>query len=63
MSPHLRCVYHQSVPLAFDVIILWLFSDVKTIKLQLSRQLFLSLKNDQWNLKDHDIMITYSKHK
>lgn len=46
----LRRVEDQSVPLAFDVIIFRLLSDIKAIKLQLSGQLFLSLEDDQRNL-------------
>lgn len=47
----LRRVEHQSVPLALDVVILRLLSDVQAIKLQLSGQLFLSLKDNQGDLK------------
>lgn len=42
----LRCVEHQSVPLALDVIVLRLLSDVEAVKLQLPGQLFLSLEDD-----------------
>lgn len=47
----LRGVEDQSVPLAFDVIIFRLLGDIKPIKLQLSGQLFLSLEDDQRNLR------------
>ncbi|TNN66590.1 hypothetical protein EYF80_023124 [Liparis tanakae] len=46
-----RSVEHQSVPLALDVVILRLLSDVDTIKLQLSGQLLLSLEDNQRDLK------------
>lgn len=42
----LRCVKHQPVPLALDVVVLRLLSDIKTIKLKLSGQLLLSLEDD-----------------
>ena len=47
----LRSVEHQPVPLALDVLILRLLSDIETIKLQLSGQLLLSLEDDQRDLK------------
>lgn len=47
----LRSVEHQSVPLALDVIVLRLLSDIDTIKLQLSGQLLLSLEDNQRDLK------------
>lgn len=47
----LRRVEHQSVPLALDVIVFRLLSDIKTIKLQLPAELLLSLEDDQRDLK------------
>lgn len=47
----LRSVEHQSVPLALDVVVLGLLSDIDTIKLQLSGQLLLSLEDNQRDLK------------
>lgn len=47
---HIRCIQDQSVPLALDVIILRLLSDVEAIKLQLSCKFFLPFKDHQWNL-------------
>ncbi len=53
-SSVLRSVEHQSVPLALDVVILRLLSDIETIKLQLSGELLLSLEDDQRYLQGED---------
>lgn len=50
----LRSVEHQSVPLALDVIVLRLLSDIQAIKLQLSGQLLLSFEDNQRDLKCTD---------
>lgn len=50
----LRRVEHQSVPLALDVVVLRLLSDIDTVKLQLSGQLLLSLEDNQRNLKGRE---------
>lgn len=47
----LRSVEYQSVPLAFNVVILWLLSDIDSIKLQLSGQFLLPLEDNQRDLK------------
>lgn len=44
------CVDYQSVPLSFDVILRWLFCDIKTIKFQLPGHLLFTLKDHQWHL-------------
>lgn len=46
----LRSVEHQSVPLALDVIVLRLLSDIEAIELQLSGQFFLSFEDNQRDL-------------
>lgn len=49
---HIRCIQDQSVPLALDVIIFRLLSDVEAVKLQLSCKFFLSFEDHQWNLTE-----------
>ena len=47
----LRSVEHQSVPLALDVVVFRLLSDIESIKLQFSGQFLLSLEDNQRDLK------------
>lgn len=46
-----RGVDDKSIPLAFDIIVRWLLSDVQPIKFKLSGNFLLPLKNHQRNLK------------
>lgn len=45
------CVDYQSIPLSFDVILRWLFGDVKTIKFQLPCHFLFTLKNHKGHLQ------------
>lgn len=48
---HIRCVEDQPVPLALDVIVFRLLSDVEAVKLQLSRKFLFPFKDHQRNLQ------------
>lgn len=52
MSINLRGVDDESVPLALDVIIRRLLGDIKPIKLNLSGDLLLPLKDHHRNLEE-----------
>lgn len=55
---HIRRVENQSVPLALNVILLRLLSDVEAIKLQLSCKFFLPFEDHQWNLYENNSIST-----
>lgn len=46
-----RGVDDESIPLALDVIVRWLLSDVETIKFKLPGNILLPLKHHQRNLE------------
>lgn len=46
----LLCIEDESVPLALDIIILWLLGNIQTIELQFASQFLFSLEDDERNL-------------
>lgn len=54
---HIRCIQDQAVPLALDVVIFRLLSDVETVKLKLSCKFFFPFKDHQWNLLNQNTVL------